>query len=62
MGWLEQRRCSATESDILVSDEELEKHRRELQAGDGYNYPDGQTPWQEIQRAYVDQLSEGMVL
>ena len=28
----------------------------------GYAYPASQTPWQEIQRSMVDQLSEGMVL
>jgi dihydroxy-acid dehydratase len=28
----------------------------------GYKYPESQTPWQEIERAYVDQLSNGMVL
>jgi xylonate dehydratase len=30
---------------------------------DGRNkYPDYQTPWQEVQRGIVDELSEGMVL
>jgi dihydroxy-acid dehydratase len=48
--------------DILISDEELEKRRQELEAGGGYKYPESQTPWQEIERAYVDQLSNGMVL
>ena len=28
----------------------------------GYHYPPSQTPWQEIQRAMVDQLADGMVL
>ena len=28
----------------------------------GYHYPQSQTPWQEIQRGMVDQLSDGMVL
>ena len=28
----------------------------------GYPYPPSQTPWQEIQRAMVDQLGDGMVL
>ena len=31
------------------------------QAG-GYAYPESQTPWQEIQRGLVDELSNGMVL
>ena len=33
-----------------------------LQNNGGYRYPKHQTPWQEIQRGMVDQLSEGMVL
>ncbi|MEO5326569.1 dihydroxy-acid dehydratase family protein [Mesorhizobium sp. CC13] len=49
-------------ADILVGDEELSRRRAELQAGGGYRYPAHQTPWQEIQRGMVDQLSEGMVL
>ncbi len=49
-------------ADILISDEELEKRRNELAAAGGYKYPDHQTPWQEIQRGIIDELSEGMVL
>ena len=49
-------------ADILVSNDELTRRRAELQANGGYRYPDHQTPWQEIQRGMVDQLSEGMVL
>jgi dihydroxy-acid dehydratase len=33
-----------------------------LEAAGGYKYPASQTPWQEIQRSMVDQLSGGMVL
>lgn len=47
---------------MLVSDEEIERRRTELQAAGGYRYPASQTPWQELQRGDVDQLSEGMVL
>ncbi|MDJ1160206.1 IlvD/Edd family dehydratase [Chelatococcus sp. SYSU_G07232] len=50
------------EANILVSDEELAARRAELQKHGGYKFPASQTPWQEIQRAMVDQLSEGMVL
>ncbi|MEX0954914.1 MAG: IlvD/Edd family dehydratase [Rhizobiaceae bacterium] len=50
------------EANILISDEELEKRRAALKANGGFQYPDHQTPWQEIQRGMVDQLSEGMVL
>jgi len=49
-------------ADILISDEELERRRAELMAAGGYKYPPSQTPWQEIQRGIVDELSNGMVL
>ena len=49
-------------ADILISDEEIATRRADLQGHGGYKYPAHQTPWQEIQRGIVDQLSEGMVL
>ncbi|MBZ9855241.1 dihydroxy-acid dehydratase family protein [Mesorhizobium sp. CA13] len=49
-------------ADILVSDDEIKRRRVDLQNAGGYAYPKHQTPWQEIQRSMVDQLSEGMVL
>jgi dihydroxy-acid dehydratase len=49
-------------ADILLSPEELERRRADLEAKGGYAYPASQTPWQEIQRSMVDQLSEGMTL
>ncbi|MGN6582912.1 MAG: IlvD/Edd family dehydratase [Rhizobiaceae bacterium] len=49
-------------ANILVSDEELKERRAALEKNGGYHYPASQTPWQEIQRGMVDQLSEGMVL
>jgi dihydroxy-acid dehydratase len=49
-------------ADMLVSDEELARRRQELEDAGGYSYPESQTPWQEIQRALVDELSRGMVL
>ena len=49
-------------ANMLVSDEELEKRRAALAASGGYKFPASQTPWQEIQRGIVDELSEGMVL
>ncbi len=49
-------------ADILVSKEELEKRKTALMAAGGYKYPDHQTPWQEIQRGLVNELSEGAVL
>jgi len=50
------------EANILLSDEELQARRTALENQGGYAYPASQTPWQEIQRGMVDQLSEGMVL
>ncbi|PSH66767.1 dihydroxy-acid dehydratase [Phyllobacterium brassicacearum] len=49
-------------ANILIDDEELQKRKDDLKAGGGYKYPASQTPWQEIQRAMVGQLDEGMVL
>jgi dihydroxy-acid dehydratase len=49
-------------ANILISDEELAKRRQALLAAGGYKYPDHQTPWQEIQRGQVDELSRGAVL
>jgi len=49
-------------ADILISPAELAERRTALQKNGGYRYPSSQTPWQEIQRAMVDQLGEGMVL
>ncbi|WP_136659182.1 IlvD/Edd family dehydratase [Nitratireductor sp. XY-223] len=48
--------------DMLVEDSEIERRRSELGAAGGYQYPASQTPWQELQRGDVDQLSDGMVL
>ncbi|MFC6491087.1 IlvD/Edd family dehydratase [Nitratireductor sp. GCM10026969] len=49
-------------ADMLVDEKELEARRTALTAAGGYAFPDHQTPWQEIQRAMVDQLAQGMVL
>jgi dihydroxy-acid dehydratase len=49
-------------ADILISKEELVKRRAALEKAGGYKYPASQTPWQEIQRGIVDELSNGMVL
>jgi len=46
----------------LISDAELKKRYAELAKAGGYKYPASQTPWQEIQRGIVDELSNGMVL
>jgi dihydroxy-acid dehydratase len=49
-------------ADILISPAELAERATALKQSGGYHYPPSQTPWQEIQRAMVDQLAEGMVL
>jgi dihydroxy-acid dehydratase len=49
-------------ANILISDEELAKRRAEFEKNGGYKAPASQTPWQEIQRGIVDELSNGMVL
>jgi dihydroxy-acid dehydratase len=49
-------------ANIMITDVELDKRRAALKAAGGYKYPDHQTPWQEIQRGIVDELSNGMVL
>ena len=49
-------------ADVLVPEEELAERRRKLDEAGGYPVPPSQTPWQEIQRSMVDQLSGGMVL
>jgi dihydroxy-acid dehydratase len=49
-------------ANILISKGELAERQAALQKRGGYHFPKSQTPWQEIQRAMVDQLSDGMVL
>ena len=49
-------------ADVLVSDDELAARRDAFVKAGGYAYPESQTPWQEIQREMVDELSRGMVL
>jgi dihydroxy-acid dehydratase len=49
-------------ANILIPDSELEARRAALVAEGGFAFAPHQTPWQEIQRAIVDQLDQGMVL
>jgi dihydroxy-acid dehydratase len=49
-------------ADVLVSEAELEARRDALAQAGGHAYPESQTPWQEIQRSLVDELSNGLVL
>jgi len=50
------------EADILISAQEYKERQQALIEDGGYKIPESQTPWQEMQRGVVDQLSEGMVL
>jgi dihydroxy-acid dehydratase len=49
-------------ADMLMPAAESAERRAALKQNGGYRYPPSQTPWQEIQRAMVDQLAAGMVL
>ncbi|MGI3899136.1 MAG: IlvD/Edd family dehydratase [Janthinobacterium lividum] len=49
-------------ANMMLSDEVLNARRAALQGQGGFQYRGNQTPWQEIQRAMVDQFDEGMVL
>jgi dihydroxy-acid dehydratase len=48
--------------DLKLPEEELAARRHALDEAGGYRYPASQTPWQEMQRAAVAQLGDGMVL
>jgi dihydroxy-acid dehydratase len=49
-------------ADILISKEEYNKRLAALKKNGGFPIPESQTPWQEMQRGMVDELSAGMVL
>tara|TARA_B100000085_G_scaffold35063_1_gene28827 strand:+ start:909 stop:2708 length:1800 start_codon:yes stop_codon:yes gene_type:complete len=49
-------------ADMLISQEEIETRRRDLEETGGFQFPESHTPWQEIQRGMVGQFDEGMVL
>jgi dihydroxy-acid dehydratase len=49
-------------ANMLISEAELTARRAEVELAGGFQFPASQTPWQEIQRAMVDQLADGMVL
>jgi dihydroxy-acid dehydratase len=48
--------------DLKLPEDALAARRRALDQAGGYRYPASQTPWQEMQRATVAQLGDGMVL
>ena len=47
---------------VRIDTQELTARRTALEAAGGYHIPPSQTPWQQIQRAMVGQLGEGMIL
>ena len=49
-------------ADILISNEEYARRKSALKKRGGFKSPESQTPWQEMQRGMVDELSNGMVL
>ncbi len=49
-------------ADILISKEEYARRKSALEKRGGFKSPESQTPWQEMQRGMVDELSNGMVL
>jgi dihydroxy-acid dehydratase len=49
-------------ADILISKEEYARRKSALTKQGGFKSPESQTPWQEMQRGMVDELSNGMVL
>jgi dihydroxy-acid dehydratase len=49
-------------ADLLLPKEEIDKRRAKLNSNGGYHVPESQTPWQELFRANVDQLAQGMVM
>ena len=49
-------------ADVLLPEAELAARRTALESQGGFPVPQSQTPWQEIQRAMVEQLADGMVL
>jgi dihydroxy-acid dehydratase len=50
------------EANVLIADAELDRRRRELEAQGGYAYPKSQTPWQEMHRNSVGQMSTGAII
>jgi dihydroxy-acid dehydratase len=48
--------------DVLIGEAQLAERKRALAEAGGYEYPESQTPWQEMQRATVGQLNTGAIL
>jgi dihydroxy-acid dehydratase len=48
--------------DVLIGEEELAERKRALAEAGDFEYPESQTPWQEMQRATVGQLNTRAIL
>ena len=46
-------------ANVLISDAEHERRKKALAKEGGFKIPESQTPWQEIQRAMVDEWRRG---
>jgi len=49
-------------ADLMISPDELAARRAALEKQGGFHFPSSETPWQEIHRAMIEQLADGMVL
>ena len=50
------------EVNMLVDPKELDRRREALRSAGGFQSPQSQTPWQEMQRAVIGQMDTGAVL
>lgn len=48
--------------DVLIESDEIERRRGQLETAGGYRFPASQTPWQDLQRSRVGDLSTGAIL
>ena len=56
---IDLKECTAN---IMISDEELNKRRQELEESGGYQIPESHTPWQQYFRELTGGLDTGMTL
>lgn len=49
-------------ANVLLSDEEIQKRKKQMPSYKDEKTPKSQTPWQEMFRDHVSELSEGMVM
>jgi dihydroxy-acid dehydratase len=49
-------------ADVLIPKAEFERRRAALQQAGGFAVPESQTPWQEMYRETVTQMSDGQII